>query len=191
LSRALLHRQVGSLLQQGEVTHHAGERRLEIVGEVGDQIVLAARLIAQGVGDLALLVVHAADRTLHLQEGSVEVVHILRVVDQAVDKVVGDDSIRGSLPAVVAGIIQRTPHKEDAAHRACEQEAAEHEQVIYIDEQRSCTIREQGSEEDHGEPSGAAERHRAADRHKAVRKHVAHDNRDEERDEALTRDDRK
>ncbi len=103
----------------------------------------------------------------------------------------GDDSIRGSLPPVVAGIKQRTPHKEDAAHRACEQEAAEHEQVNYIDEQRSCSSREQGSEADHGKPSGATERHRAADRHKLMRKHVAHDIRDEELDVALAREYRK
>ena len=38
---ALLNRQVGRLLQQREVAHHAGKRRAQVMRQVCDQIVLA------------------------------------------------------------------------------------------------------------------------------------------------------
>jgi len=39
--RALLDWQLGGLLQQGEVAHHAGERRAQVMRQVCDQVILA------------------------------------------------------------------------------------------------------------------------------------------------------
>ena len=182
---ALLGGKVGRLLQQRQVAHHTGERGLEVVGEVGDEVVLAAGLVAQGVGHLALAAAHAVDGALHLEERPVEVRHVLGMVDQALDHVGGDGAIRQRLAPVVPHVIHGAAGKEHAAHRQGEQEAAEHEQVVDVQVQRAHVHDEQAAEEQDEEPGQAAQRNDAACRDKAVDEHVAHHDHDEEHGQAL------
>ena len=184
---ALLNGQVGSLLEKREVAHHARQRRFEVVREIGDEVVFAAGLVAQSIRHLTFAVAHAVDSALHLEKRTVKIRHVLGVLNETVDHMRGDRTICQGLAAVVPHVIHRATGKKDTAHREREQKAAEHEQVVEVNEKPAGAHREKTAQEQDDEPRKAAERNCAAGRDKPVDEHVPHHDHNEEGGEVLAR----
>ena len=172
---ALLHREIGGLLEKREIAHHARERRLEVVGEVGDEVIFAARLVAQGLLGAALALAHAVEGALHLEVVAVEALPVVAVLDQAVDEMGGDDVVGLLLAARIAEPEHGAARKVGAAHGDGEQKAAPHKEVIEPKDKRGRHASGDDSAHQEGEkPRGAAQDGAAPRGRKPIDQKIAH-----------------
>ena len=161
--RALLNRQVGRLLQQRKVAHHAGKRRAQVMRQVCDQIVFAVRLIAQGLLDLALAIAHAVERALDLQKVAIDVVPCVGVIDQAILNTGGKHAVSMPFALLIALVVQGAATKEQDAHGERQHKAEHVEHKAGIEQHRPLDAAEcHGADRQRYSPRGTANHHAAA-----------------------------
>ena len=96
------------------------------------------------------------------------------MVHQAIDHVPSDGAVRILATAVAPKVKHGPSGKKAAADGKSQKEAAEHEEVLDIEEQRTGRPRHKGTYEQHGQPGDAAHGNGAADVDKALDEHVPH-----------------
>ena len=114
----LLLGKIGGLVQQREVAHDARERRLEVVRQIGHQIVLAGSIRPEAPAPQDARVPHPIERAFDLKIVAVQVVPVIRMLDQAIDHVAGDGFVRLLSAADASVRICRERAENSAAHTA-------------------------------------------------------------------------
>ena len=162
-ARTLLNWQIGGLLQQRKIAHHAGERRAKVVRQVGDQVILAMRLVTQSLLDLALAIANLVERTLDFYKIAVDVVPRVGMIDQAVLNTGGNHAVGVQLALLITLVIQGAAAKEQDAHGKCQHKAKHVEHKSGVKEHRlDNTAKRHSPDRQRNCPCGAADHHAAA-----------------------------
>lgn len=104
--------------------------------QVRDQIVLAMRLVTQGLLHLALAIAHTVECALDLQEVAVDVVPGVGVIDQAILNTSGQHTIGMLLALLIALVVQGAAAKEQHAHGKRQHKAKHVEYKAGIEQHR-------------------------------------------------------
>ncbi len=146
--------------------------------QVRDQIVLAMRLVTQGLLHLALAIAHTVECALDLQEVAVDVVPGVGVIDQAILNTSGQHTIGMLLALLIALVVQGAAAKEQHAHGKRQHKAKHVEYKAGIEQHRPFDAAEcHGANRQRHGPRGTANHHAAAydfksiDQQKADKQH--------------------
>lgn len=165
----LLKRQIGSLLQERKIAHHAGKRRAQVVRQVRNQVIFAMRFVAQGLLNLTLAIARPVERTLDLEKVAVDGIPRVGVVDQTVLNTGGDHAVGTLLALLITLVIQGTPAKEQDTHGECQHKAEHVEHKGGIKEHGPAnTAKRHGPDRQRSRPRGTADYHAAANDFKSI-----------------------
>ena len=118
---------------------------------------------------LTLAIARAVERTLDLQEVSVDVVPGVRMIDQAVLDTGRKHAIGMLFPLLVALVIQRSAAKEQDAHGKRQDKAKHVEYKAGIEQHRSPNATEcHGANRQRHDPRGTADYHATTHDFKAI-----------------------
>ena len=139
------------------------------MGQVSDKIVLAMRLVAQSLLDLALAIAHAVECALDLKKVSVDVVPRVGVIDQAILDTGGKHTVGMLFPLFIALVVQSAAAKEQDAHGKCQHKAEHVEHKAGIEQHRPLDAAERhGTDRQRHGPCGTANHHATTYDFKAI-----------------------
>ena len=175
-TRALLKRQIGGLLQERKVAHHAGERRAQVVRQVRHQVIFAVGFVTQGLLNPTLAIARPVERTLGLEEVAVNVVPCVGVIDQTVLNAGGNHAVCVQLALLVTLVVQGASAEEQDAHGKRQHKSKHVEHKAGVKEYGVAnTAKRHGPDRQRNCPRGAADHHTATNDFESINQQNANE----------------